>query len=453
MNEALTALSPLDGRYASKMSALRPLLGEEALIRHRVKVEIFWLLHLANEPSFTAIAPLSETLQEQLNSVHLQFDLEDAQYIKQIERTTHHDVKAVEYFVQERLGDAPELAHLVPFVHFGATSEDINTLAYALMLQGANEVLCDELEALIQWLVQEAHEHAAVPMLARTHGQSASPTTVGKEWANMAYRLKQGLKLLSECPLSGKWNGATGNMNALHAAVPEVSWPAVAQRFVTSLGLAYHPYTTQIEPHDALSTLMAHYVRTNTVLLDLSRDVWQYIALGYFQLKVVAGEVGSSTMPHKVNPIDFENAEGNLGVANALLVHYMQKLPISRLQRDLSDSTVFRTLGTAYGHMSVAYQNLLQGLHKLALNKAALASDLDAHPEVLAEAIQSVLRLHGVHDAYDQLKAFSRGKVLNHTQLIAFIETLDLPQETRQVLKDLTPSAYTGVAETLARRI
>ncbi|MBZ4038976.1 adenylosuccinate lyase [Novilysobacter selenitireducens] len=450
----LLALSPLDGRYAGKVDALRPIFSEYGLIKARVKVEVEWLLALAAEPGISELAPFSDGATRRLRDLAENLSLEDAARVKEIERTTNHDVKAVEYLIKERLKDDAELGPALEFVHFACTSEDINNLSYALMLSQARQfVLLPRLDALIQKLRTMAHEHAALPMLSRTHGQTASPTTVGKEIANVVARLQRQGETLAATPMPGKINGAVGNFNAHLAAYPDIDWPAFSERFVHSLGLNWQPYTTQIEPHDGIAELCDAQRRIDTVCIDLCRDVWGYISLGYFKQAVKAGEVGSSTMPHKVNPIDFENAEGNFGIANALFEHFAAKLPISRWQRDLTDSTVLRALGTAFGHALIGFDALLRGLDKLSANPDRLAADLDAAWEVLAEAVQTVMRRHGLPNPYEQLKALTRGQGINAASMREFIQGLDLPEDEKQRLLAMTPGSYTGLAERMARDV
>jgi adenylosuccinate lyase len=453
-DHALTALSPLDGRYAAKAEALRPIFSEYGLVKARVRVEVEWLLALASESHITELPPFSGTAIDRLRALASGFSVADAARVKEIERTTNHDVKAVEYFIKERLKDDAELGPALEFVHFACTSEDINNLSYALMLNEAyTTVLAPKTWEVVEKLQAMAHEHAALPMLSRTHGQTASPTTVGKELANVVARLQRQVAVMHGIEFPGKINGAVGNYNAHVVAYPEVDWPALAQRFVESLGLDFNPYTTQIEPHDGIAELCDAQRRINTVLVDLCRDVWGYISLGYFKQAVKAGEVGSSTMPHKVNPIDFENAEGNFGLANALLSHFSEKLPISRWQRDLTDSTVLRALGTAFGHSIIALDALQRGLGKLSANPERLAADLDAAWEVLAEPVQTVMRRHGLPNPYEQLKALTRGQGINAESMRAFIEGLDLPAPAKQRLLAMTPGSYTGLAERLAREV
>ena len=450
----LLALSPLDGRYAAKVDALRPIFSEFGLIKARVRVEVEWLLALAAEPKIVELEPFSTAAADRLRALANGFSTADAARVKEIERTTNHDVKAVEYLIKERLADDSELGPALEFVHFACTSEDINNLSYALMLNEVRgTVLLPRLDALIAGLRDMAHAHAALPMLSRTHGQTASPTTIGKELANVAARLSRQREVLVALPMPGKVNGAVGNYNAHVAAYPDLDWQRFSQAFVTSLGLDWQPYTTQIEPHDGIAELCDAQKRIDTICVDLCRDIWGYISLGYFKQAVKAGEVGSSTMPHKVNPIDFENAEGNFGIANALLEHFAAKLPISRWQRDLTDSTVLRALGTAFGHALVGFEALQRGLDKLSVNPERLAADLDAAWEVLAEAVQTVMRRHGLPNPYEQLKALTRGQGINAQSMRAFIATLDLPADAKQHLLEMTPATYTGLAEPLARDI
>ena len=453
-HSTLTALSPLDGRYAAKVEALRPIFSEFGLMHRRVLIEVRWLLALADEKLIGEVAALSDTTRNLLMALVDGFSLQDAERIKAIEATTNHDVKAVEYFIKERIGDRIELAKAREFVHFACTSEDINNLAYALMLRDARDgVLLPTLDKLIATLRQMAHALAAQPMLSRTHGQTASPTTLGKEIANVVARLQRQRKQIGGVELNGKINGAVGNYNAHVVAYPEVEWPALSRRFVESLGLVWNPYTTQIEPHDGIAELSDAIRRANTILIDFSRDVWGYISLGYFRQALKPGEVGSSTMPHKVNPIDFENAEGNFGIANALFVHFAEKLPISRWQRDLTDSTVLRALGTAFGHTLIALDALLRGLAKLSVNTARIDADLDANWEVLAEAVQTVMRRHGLPEPYEQLKALTRGQTITRESMREFIGGLALPKDAKDRLLALTPAAYAGLASRLAGEI
>mgnify|MGYP001232406565 CR=1 FL=1 len=452
---ALTALSPLDGRYGRKISALRRYFSEFGLIRHRVLVEVEWLKALAANPEIAEVPEFSAAAIAFLDGIVENFSEDDAARVKEIEATTNHDVKAVEYFLKERCKRNDEIHRVSEFFHFACTSEDINNLSHALMLKGAQEsLMATGLTAIIDKLHAMAHDLAALPMLSRTHGQPASPTTVGKEMANVAYRLRRARLQLSEVEYLGKINGAVGNYNAHLSAYPSVDWEAFAEKFVTGLGLGFNPYTIQIEPHDYMAELFDAHVRANTMLMDLCRDVWGYISLGYFKQKVKAGEVGSSTMPHKVNPIDFENAEGNFGMANAVLTHMAQKLPISRWQRDLTDSTVLRNMGVGLGYTLLGYESCLRGLNKLEANPAALAADLDANWEVLAEPIQTVMRRYGVANPYEQLKELTRGKGgINRETLHAFIDGLAIPAAEKTRLKEMTPASYTGKAEELAKRI
>ena len=454
IHNRLLALSPLDGRYAGKVDALRPVFSEYGLIRARVRVEVEWLLALAAEPGITELEPFSGEAVARLRALADGLTVEDAARVKEIERTTNHDVKAVEYLVKERLRDDAELAPALEFVHFACTSEDINNLSYALMLrQARDEVMLPALDAVLATLRSMAHELAELPMLSRTHGQTASPTTVGKELANVVARLRRQREVLASVPMPGKINGAVGNYNAHVAAYPEVDWPAFSERFVTGLGLDWQAYTTQIEPHDGVAELCDAQARIDTIAIDLCRDIWGYISLGYFKQALKAGEVGSSTMPHKVNPIDFENAEGNFGIANALLGHFASKLPVSRWQRDLTDSTTLRALGTAFGHALVGYDALARGLGKLSANPERLAADLDASWEVLAEAVQTVMRRHGLPNPYEQLKELTRGQGITPESMRRFIEGLELPADARQRLLEMTPGSYTGLAARLAREI
>lgn len=451
---ALLALSPLDGRYAGKVDALRPIFSEYGLIRARIKVEIEWLLTLAAEPGIGELPAFSDSAVQRLRALADGFSVDDAARVKEIERTTNHDVKAVEYFIKERLKDDAGLASALEFVHFACTSEDINNLSYGLMLEQARrQVLLPTLDRVAAELRQLAHAQAAQPMLSRTHGQTASPTTLGKEIANVVARLERQRQQIAAVEITGKINGAVGNYNAHVASYPEIDWPLFARRFVESLGLVFNPYTTQIEPHDNVAEIGDATRRANTILIDLARDIWGYISLGYFKQRLKEGEVGSSTMPHKVNPIDFENAEGNFGLANALFEHFSAKLPISRWQRDLTDSTVLRALGTAFGHTQVALDSLLKGLGKLEVNPQRLDADLDAAWEVLAEAVQTVMRRHGLPNPYEQLKALTRGQGITGSSMREFIGSLQLPPADKQRLLDMTPADYVGLAEELARKI
>ncbi|GAB3733503.1 adenylosuccinate lyase [Luteimonas pelagia] len=449
----LLALSPLDGRYAAKVEPLRPVFSEYGLIRARVRVEVEWLLALAAEPGIPELAELPKDAAARLRAIADHFSTTDAARVKAIERTTNHDVKAVEYFIKEHLRDDTALAPALEFTHFACTSEDINNLAYGLMLAEGRDHLLGALDRTIDTLRAMAHANAELPMLSRTHGQTASPTTLGKELANVVARLRRQRAQVAAVELTGKINGAVGNYNAHVAAYPDVDWPAFAERFVTRLGLVFNPWTTQIEPHDCVAELGDAVRRANTVLVDLCRDVWGYVSLGYFKQKLKEGEVGSSTMPHKVNPIDFENAEGNLGVANALFGHFSEKLPISRWQRDLTDSTVLRALGTAFGHTQVALDSLAKGLGKLEVAPERLAADLDASWEVLAEAVQTVMRRYGLPNPYEQLKALTRGQGITADSMRAFVSGLDLPADAKRSLLDMTPATYTGLAARLARDV
>ena len=452
---SLTALSPLDGRYYGKVEALRHHFSEYGLIRNRVLIEIEWLKALSNEPGVVEIKPFSSATIAQLDQLADKFSKNDAEQIKAIEQRTNHDVKAIEYWLREKLSDNPETAKVLEFVHFACTSEDINNLSHALMLKaGRDEVMLPALEGVIARLRDLAHDLADLPMLCRTHGQTATPSTLGKELANVVYRLQRARKRIANVETLGKINGAVGNYNAHLAAYPDVDWEGFARKFVEMQGLTFNPYTIQIEPHDYMAELFDAFARANTVLVDLNRDIWGYISLGYFKQKVVAGEVGSSTMPHKVNPIDFENSEGNLGLANALLKHLSEKLPVSRWQRDLTDSTVLRNMGVALGYTLLAYESCIKGLGKLEANPQRLAEDLDNSWEVLAEPIQTVMRRYNVENAYDKLKELTRGKGgINRDSLHAFIATLDIPEAEKQRLAALTPATYLGMAAQLAKQI
>ncbi|HEY4292932.1 adenylosuccinate lyase [Luteibacter sp.] len=450
----LTALSPLDGRYAAKVESLRPVFSEFGLMHRRVHVEIHWLLALGAQPGIVELPAFSADAVTRLLAISNEFSEEDGERIKTIEATTNHDVKAVEYFIKEKIGNDPALAQAKEFVHFACTSEDINNLAYSLMLRDARQdVLLPALDQVIAQLRGLAHEHAGLALLSRTHGQTASPSTMGKELANVVARLERQRRQLAAIEIPGKINGAVGNYNAHVIAYPGVDWPALAASFVDGLGLTFNPYTTQIEPHDGIAEFADVLRRINIILIDLARDIWGYISLGYFRQALKAGEVGSSTMPHKVNPIDFENAEGNFGLANALLTHLAQKLPVSRWQRDLSDSTVLRNMGVALGYALLGYDSLLRGLDKLEINEAALADDLAHAWEVLAEPIQTVMRRYGLPNPYERLKELTRGKAITREAVRAFIETLEIPAADRERLLALTPGSYTGQAVALARRI
>ena len=452
---SLTALSPLDGRYRNKVAVLAEYFSEFGLIRERIRVELAWLAALADEPGIAEIAPFSSAARASLAAAVTDFSIADAERVKAIERTTNHDVKAMEYWLKERFASAPEIAAASEFIHFACTSEDINNLAYSCMVQAARrDVLRPALASLTDELRALAHAHADLPMLSRTHGQAATPTTLGKEIANVVARLDRAVDAFAAAPLPGKINGAVGNYNAHMVAYPVIDWEAIARRIVSGLGLEFNAHTTQIEPHDGLAALFDALARLNTIVIDLDRDIWGYVSLGYFRQKAREGEVGSSTMPHKVNPIDFENSEGNLGVANALLRHLADKLPISRWQRDLSDSTVLRNVGVAFGHALLGFESCRQGLSRLAADPVRLAADLDANWDVLAEPIQTVMRRYGVANPYEQLKALTRGKSgITRESLHAFIDTLAIPGDAKTRLKALTPSAYIGKAADLAHRV
>ncbi len=452
---ALTALSPLDGRYHGKVDALRGYFSEYGLIRYRVLIEIEWLRALSAESGIGELPAFSAATLADLDQLAVHFSEADAVQIKAIERRTNHDVKAIEYWLREKLSENVETAKALEFIHFACTSEDINNLSHALMLLHARDaVMLPTLHVLIERLQHLAHEHAGVPMLCRTHGQTATPSTLGKEMANVVYRLRRAHARIASVEILGKINGAVGNYNAHLSAYPEVDWESFAKRFVEAQGISFNPYTIQIEPHDYMAELYDAYARANTILVDLNRDIWGYISLGFFKQKVVAGEVGSSTMPHKVNPIDFENSEGNLGLANALLRHLSEKLPVSRWQRDLTDSTVLRNMGVALGYTLLAYESCLKGLNKLEANPLRLAEDLDNSWEVLAEPIQTVMRRYNIENAYDKLKELTRGKGgINRESLAAFIQTLDIPDSEKQRLQALSPQTYIGKAAELAKRI
>jgi adenylosuccinate lyase len=453
-SHALTALSPLDGRYASKVEALRPIFSEFGLMHRRVQVEIEWLLALAAEAKIAELPAFNAAQIATLTAIADDFSEADGERIKAIEATTNHDVKAVEYFIKEKIGGDASLAQAKEFVHFACTSEDINNLSYALMLRDARQqVLLPQLDAVTATLREIAHANAGLPLLSRTHGQTASPSTLGKELANVVARLDRQRKQLVAVEVSGKINGAVGNYNAHVVTYPDVDWQGFSQRFVESLGIDYNAYTTQIEPHDNVAEYCDAVRRANIILIDLTRDIWGYISLGYFKQTLKAGEVGSSTMPHKVNPIDFENAEGNFGLANALLGHFAEKLPISRWQRDLTDSTVLRALGTAFGHTLVALESLKKGLGKLNVNAERIGADLDGSWEVLAEAVQTVMRRYGLPQPYEQLKALTRGHGITKDSMLEFIAGLDLPADAKQRLLELTPGSYIGLAEALAKDI
>ncbi|MCC3344228.1 adenylosuccinate lyase [Psychrobacter sanguinis] len=454
---ALTALSPIDGRYASKADSLREHLSEFGLIKARVTVEIRWLQALADNDAITELAKFDAETNDFLNAIVDNFSEADAQAIKDIEKTTNHDVKAVEYFIKDKFRGNAKLEDSLEFIHFACTSEDINNLSYALMLKDSREIVVEKLQAVTDSIVGLAKEHATQPMLSRTHGQTASPTTLGKEMANVAYRLARQIKQINQVELLGKINGAVGNYNAHLSAYPEVDWAAHAQSFITErLGLTFNPYTTQIEPHDYIAELFDAVRRFNTVLIDYNRDIWQYISLGYFKQKLKEGEVGSSTMPHKVNPIDFENSEGNLGVANAMLAHLGEKLPISRMQRDLSDSTVLRNIGVGLAQSMIAYDACLKGIGKLEVNPEKLNSDLDNAQEVLAEPIQTVMRRYRVENPYEKLKALTRGQAMTREKMLEFVNGNELdavPEADKKRLLELTPATYIGNADEQALAI
>lgn len=450
---ALMAISPLDGRYQEKTQALRQIFSEFGLIKFRIIVEIRWLQMLA-QAKLPEIPPLSDSASKTLDTIISQFSIADAMRVKEIESGINHDVKAVEYFIKEKIANDKELMASSEFIHFGCTSEDINNLAYGLMLETARQkCILPTLDKLLELLRKFAHDNAALAMMARTHGQPATPTTVGKEIANFIARLQRQIDTLKNVSLLGKLNGASGNYNAFAITYPDADWQTISKNFVTQLGLTWNSYTTQIEPHDCLAEFFSALIRINTILIDLDRDVWGYISLNYFKQKTLANEVGSSTMPHKVNPIDFENSEGNLGIANALLDHMIAKLPISRWQRDLSDSTVLRNVGVALGHSLLAYQSTCKGMEKLEANQKVITADLDQHWEILAEAIQTVMRRYQVEQPYEKLKAFTRGKRIDKTMLQEFIAGLSLPENEKQRLAQLTPQDYIGYAAKLAKQI
>jgi adenylosuccinate lyase len=450
----LTAISPVDGRYGSKTTSLREFFSEYGLIRFRVEVEVRWLQQLANHQQIDECPALSAEANQFLDDIVSQFSEQDAIEIKKIESTTNHDVKAVEYFLKNKLNENAELKSALEFVHFACTSEDINNLSHGLMLKnGIDNVLLPTMLDVAGAIRSLAQDLADLPMLSRTHGQTASPTTVGKELANVVYRLNRQIKQLQSVEILGKINGAVGNYNAHLATYPEIDWQQNADAFVTSLGLTWNPYTTQIEPHDYIAELFDAVARFNTILIDFDRDVWGYISQGYFKQRTIAGEVGSSTMPHKVNPIDFENSEGNLGIANAIMTHLGQKLPISRWQRDLTDSTVLRSMGVGFAHSLIAYQASLKGISKLEVNKTRLAEDLDNAWEVMAEAIQTVMRRYGIAEPYEKLKAFTRGKAITKDMMVDFVNSLDLPDSAKMALLAMTPASYIGNATEQAKNI
>jgi len=456
MLTTLTALSPIDGRYASKADSLRPWFSEFGLIRARVTVEVRWLQQLSKHPQISEVPEFSAQTNAALEELVSLFNEQDAQWIKNKERITNHDVKAVEYFLKDKAANNAELAAVTEFIHFACTSEDINNLSHGLMLKAGREIALEQMTAVYEAIRQLAHRYADLPMLSRTHGQTASPTTLGKEMANVAYRLNRQIKQLKDIEILGKINGAVGNYNAHLSAYPDVDWAANAQAFIEGLGLSFNPYTTQIEPHDYIAELFDAIKRFNTILIDFNRDVWGYISLGFFKQRLKDGEVGSSTMPHKVNPIDFENSEGNLGLANAILAHLGEKLPISRWQRDLTDSTVLRNLGVGLAHSLIAYEAALKGIGKLEVNPARIGEDLDNAWEVLAEPIQTVMRRYGISEPYEKLKAFTRGKVITATDIQGFLaseEMATLPAEAKAALAALTPASYIGNADIQAKAV
>ena len=450
----LSALSPLDGRYAGKTDLLRPILSESGFMHHRVKVEISWLQALS-QAGFAEITPFSAAGNALLDKIASDFTENDAARIKEIEAVTNHDVKAVEYWLKEQVKDVPELVAASEFIHFACTSEDINNTSHGMMLKAARDnVMLPSLRNVIAKLTEIAHVNAELPMLSRTHGQTASPTTLGKEMANVVARLQRAIKRIEQVEILGKMNGAVGNYNAHLSAYPAFDWPAFSKAVIEQrLGLVFNPYTIQIEPHDYMAELFDAFARVNTILLDLNRDIWSYVSLGYFKQKLKAGEIGSSTMPHKVNPIDFENSEGNLGLANAVLKHLSEKLPVSRLQRDLTDSTVLRNIGVGFGYTLLAYDSCLRGLNKLEVNPARLEADLDANWEVLAEPVQTVMRRYGIENPYEQLKELTRGKGISKVALQEFINGLAVPQEAKDLMLAMTPANYIGIAAALAKAI
>jgi len=451
---SLTAISPIDGRYASKTSAYRNIFSEFGLIHFRVKVEIHWLQRLAALPGIDEVPALSASANKLLSDIVNNFSEADAQRIKDIESTTNHDVKAVEYFIKEKISDNEELNNISEFVHFACTSEDINNLSHALMLKaGRDEILLPQINEIVAALRKLAHEFAAQPMLSRTHGQTASPTTVGKELANVVARLERQIRQIKSVEIMGKINGAVGNYNAHLSAYPDIDWQTNAKQFVESLGLDWNPYTTQIEPHDYIAELFDAIARFNTILIDFNRDIWGYISLAYFKQKTKAGEIGSSTMPHKVNPIDFENSEGNLGLANAVFSHLAQKLPISRWQRDLTDSTVLRNMGIGFAYSAIAYASALKGISKLELNPKRLEQDLDDAWEILAEPIQTIMRRYDIAEPYEKLKALTRGQKVTADILLAFVDSLDVPEEAKKAMRELRPENYIGNAAQQAKKI
>jgi len=451
---AITAISPLDGRYQNKCDDLAPYFSEFALMRYRVLVEVKWLQKLAENPAIEELASISANGNKALDELHANFSIEDAERIKEIEATTNHDVKAVEYFIKEKLGTIGELTDQIEFVHFACTSEDINNLSYALMLRdGRDQVMVPVMQELDNKIAALSHQFADQPMLCRTHGQPASPSTVGKEFANVSFRLRRQIKQFSENEILGKINGAVGNYNAHLSAYPDLEWQQFCSEFVESLGLQWNPYTTQIEPHDYVAEVFSAICRYNTVMIDFDRDIWGYISLGYFKQKTMAGEVGSSTMPHKVNPIDFENSEGNLGLGNAVMYHLAEKLPISRWQRDLTDSTVLRNIGTGFAYSLIAYRSSIKGLNKLELNPAAIDADIDNCWEILAEPIQTVMRRYRIEQPYEKLKELTRGKTIDQVAIQSFVKKLDIPNDAKQQLLKLSPRTYLGNASDQAKAL
>ncbi len=452
--DSLTAISPIDGRYAAKTEVLRGIFSEYGLIYHRLMVEVRWLQTLSRTPDIGEVPEFSESANALLDSIVENFDPSQAQRIKEIERTTNHDVKAVEYYLKERVAENAELNAVSEFIHFACTSEDINNLSHALMLKsGRDQILLPLAYETLDLISQLAHQYAAVPMMGHTHGQPASPTTLGKEIANVVYRMRRQLKQIEAVELLAKMNGAVGNYNAHLSAYPDSDWPAITRQFIESFGIGWNPYTTQIEPHDYIAELFDALARFNTIMIDFSRDIWSYISIGYFTQKTIAGEVGSSTMPHKVNPIDFENAEGNFGIANAVLHHLAQKLPVSRWQRDLTDSTVLRNLGTGIGHVLIALDSLNRGIGKLEINADAIAADLEQNWKLLAEPIQTVMRRYGIEQPYEKLKALTRGQKIDADAVRKFVEALEIPQSAKQELIKLSPASYIGNAIEQAKEI
>ena len=451
---SLTAISPIDGRYAAKTASLRPVFSEYGLIHHRLTVEVRWLQNLSRCADISEVAEFSANANALLDSIVENFDPAQAQRVKEIEATTNHDVKAVEYYLKEQVANNAELNAVSEFIHFACTSEDINNLSHALMLKsGRDQILLPIVNEVLDMINNLAHQYAAIPMMSRTHGQPASPTTLGKEFANVVHRMRRQLQQIEAVEMLGKFNGAVGNYNAHLSAYPDSDWPTISRQFIESLGLAWNPYTTQIEPHDYIAELFDALARLNTIMIDFSRDCWSYISIGYFKQRTVAGEIGSSTMPHKVNPIDFENAEGNLGIANAVFTHLSQKLPISRWQRDLTDSTVLRNLGTGIGHVLIALDSLKRGIGKLEVNTEVIAADLEHNWEVLAEPIQTVMRRYGVEQPYEKLKALTRGRKIDAQAVREFVEALEIPAAAKQELIKLTPASYIGNAVKQAKSI